>query len=70
MASSSQDSGGASQQQVVLPSFGNRSNQDLAHILGQVLEIMEHDSPVTTDDGLEDIFGSRVSSSPHRGAKQ
>jgi hypothetical protein len=57
-------------QAVIMPTFGgNRSNQDLYEVLGQVLEIMDNDYPVSMD-GMGGIFGSGFVSSPERGAKQ
>mmetsp|Transcript_1280 Transcript_1280/g.2561 ORF Transcript_1280/g.2561 Transcript_1280/m.2561 type:complete len:99 (+) Transcript_1280:95-391(+) len=56
---------------MMMPTFGNRNNnQNIAEILGEVLEIIDYDSPVSMDDDMEGIFSSRLSSSPPSGAKQ
>lgn len=66
----------ASQQQdasqAFIPAFGNSSNrggQDLSQILGQVLEIMDDDPPLSMDD-MGGFFGIRLASSPRQRAKQ
>ncbi|CAJ1968431.1 unnamed protein product [Cylindrotheca closterium] len=69
IASSQQDAS-----QLRLPTFqnnnnNNRSSQDLSEVLGQVLEIMGSDFPLSMDE-MDGFFDKRVASSPHAGAKQ